>query len=349
MLPPPREARRLPNQPPLTSSPPHCLAPHTPNSSCTQRHLRQAVQERGAVWARWRQERRGRRCAERCVWASSQQTTHPPRPTRRVCPGQERAPHLTPHTHTRPPHTHLTHHPPTHPYAQSLPRPRTRRWRRRGRLCRGRSRIWRGRSGAHWRLCVVGLLARLAPRPTHPSLPPTPRRQTYLDLVDKGMITPAPDVTPPEVPVDLAAASKAGKARAHSSTPLASLAPSLLPLPPLHLLLPPFLLLTGLACLPACMPACLPACMPACMHACVLHGWRARGAQQHANPPPTHPPSLPPAHARTQVRAPTHVVSSICDDRGEEPTYCSVPMSELMESGATVGDAIRWVGVGGCG
>jgi ATP citrate (pro-S)-lyase len=41
-----------------------------------------------------------------------------------------------------------------------------------------------------------------------------------------------------------------------------------------------------------------------------------------------------------QVRAPTHVVSTICDDRGEEPTYAGVPMSALIESDANVGDAI---------
>ncbi len=32
-----------------------------------------------------------------------------------------------------------------------------------------------------------------------------------------------------------------------------------------------------------------------------------------------------------QVRAPTHIVSTICDDRGEEPTYHGVTMSELIE------------------
>ncbi len=46
------------------------------------------------------------------------------------------------------------------------------------------------------------------------------------------------------------------------------------------------------------------------------------------------------ASACWQVRAPTHIVSTICDDRGEEPTYCGVSMSELMEADANVGDAI---------
>ena len=37
---------------------------------------------------------------------------------------------------------------------------------------------------------------------------------------------------------------------------------------------------------------------------------------------------------------PTNIVSSICDDRGEEPTYNGVDMSSLMEGGSTVGDVI---------
>jgi hypothetical protein len=34
---------------------------------------------------------------------------------------------------------------------------------------------------------------------------------------------------------------------------------------------------------------------------------------------------------RAQVRVPTNIVSSICDDRGEEPTYNGVDMSTLIE------------------
>ena len=73
---------------------------------------------------------------------------------------------------------------------------------------------------------------------------------------------------------------------------------------------------------------------------------------------PPSPPLLPSLYRPSrphclQVRAPTHIVSSICDDRGEEPTYAGVTMSELMEADANVGDAIGWVAwpcVGvGCG
>ncbi len=57
-------------------------------------------------------------------------------------------------------------------------------------------------------------------------------------------------------------------------------------------------------------------------------------------PPPararTHTPNAPPA----QVRAPTHIICTISDDRGEEPTYGGVTMSELMEQDANVGEAI---------
>lgn len=41
-----------------------------------------------------------------------------------------------------------------------------------------------------------------------------------------------------------------------------------------------------------------------------------------------------------QVRVPTHIVSTICDDRGEEPTYAGVTMSTLMEGDFCVGDVI---------
>jgi len=57
------------------------------------------------------------------------------------------------------------------------------------------------------------------------------------------------------------------------------------------------------------------------------------------------------------VRAPTNVVSTICDDRGEEPTYYGVTMSELITSDYGIGDVLallwfkrklpKWVG--GCG
>jgi ATP citrate (pro-S)-lyase len=37
---------------------------------------------------------------------------------------------------------------------------------------------------------------------------------------------------------------------------------------------------------------------------------------------------------------PTNVVSTICDDRGEEPTYCGVTMSELIEGEYGIGDVV---------
>ena len=56
--------------------------------------------------------------------------------------------------------------------------------------------------------------------------------------------------------------------------------------------------------------------------------------------PPEVPMDLEAAKKQGKVRAPTHIISTICDDRGEEPTYAGVPMSELMETDATVADAI---------
>jgi ATP citrate (pro-S)-lyase len=40
------------------------------------------------------------------------------------------------------------------------------------------------------------------------------------------------------------------------------------------------------------------------------------------------------------VRVPTNIVSTICDDRGEEPTYNGIPMSELIEKDYGIGDVI---------
>ena len=37
---------------------------------------------------------------------------------------------------------------------------------------------------------------------------------------------------------------------------------------------------------------------------------------------------------------PTRIVSTICDDRGEEPKYAGVGMIELMESDSGIGDVI---------
>ena len=56
--------------------------------------------------------------------------------------------------------------------------------------------------------------------------------------------------------------------------------------------------------------------------------------------PPTVPIDLQTATKAGKVRAPTHIVSTICDDRGDEPTYAGVKMTELMEGGATLADAI---------
>lgn len=41
-----------------------------------------------------------------------------------------------------------------------------------------------------------------------------------------------------------------------------------------------------------------------------------------------------------KVRRPTGFVSTICDDRGEEPTYAGIPMSEVIEQDYSIGDVI---------
>ncbi|GAX72929.1 hypothetical protein CEUSTIGMA_g384.t1 [Chlamydomonas eustigma] len=57
-------------------------------------------------------------------------------------------------------------------------------------------------------------------------------------------------------------------------------------------------------------------------------------------PVPPIPMDLASAVAQGMVRVPTHLVSTICDDRGEEPTYNGVSMSELIEGDYGIGDVI---------
>jgi ATP citrate (pro-S)-lyase len=56
--------------------------------------------------------------------------------------------------------------------------------------------------------------------------------------------------------------------------------------------------------------------------------------------PPQIPEDLNSAIKSGKVRAPTHIISTISDDRGEEPCYAGVPMSSIVEKGYGVGDVI---------
>lgn len=56
--------------------------------------------------------------------------------------------------------------------------------------------------------------------------------------------------------------------------------------------------------------------------------------------PPPIPEDLNSAIKSGKVRAPTHIISTISDDRGEEPCYAGVPMSSIVEQGYGVGDVI---------
>ncbi|KAM3349076.1 hypothetical protein ACQJBY_022311 [Aegilops geniculata] len=56
--------------------------------------------------------------------------------------------------------------------------------------------------------------------------------------------------------------------------------------------------------------------------------------------PPPIPEDLKTAIKSGKVRAPTHIISTISDDRGEEPCYAGVPMSTIIERGYGVGDVI---------
>ncbi|KVH96442.1 ATP-citrate lyase/succinyl-CoA ligase [Cynara cardunculus var. scolymus] len=56
--------------------------------------------------------------------------------------------------------------------------------------------------------------------------------------------------------------------------------------------------------------------------------------------PPQIPEDLNTAIKSGKVRAPTHIISTISDDRGEEPCYAGVPMSSIVEKGMGIGDVI---------
>lgn len=55
---------------------------------------------------------------------------------------------------------------------------------------------------------------------------------------------------------------------------------------------------------------------------------------------PEIPMDLASAVKLKKVRKPTNVVSTICDDRGEEPTYAGVTMSELIEGDYGIADVV---------
>ncbi|KAF3535780.1 hypothetical protein F2Q69_00024784 [Brassica cretica] len=56
--------------------------------------------------------------------------------------------------------------------------------------------------------------------------------------------------------------------------------------------------------------------------------------------PPQIPKDLSSEIKSGKVRAHTHIISTIYDDRGEEPCYAGVPMSSIIEQGLGVGDVI---------
>jgi len=56
--------------------------------------------------------------------------------------------------------------------------------------------------------------------------------------------------------------------------------------------------------------------------------------------PPPIPRDFKAANAAGLVRRPTNFISTISDDRGEEPTYAGIPISEVIEQGYTLGDVI---------
>ncbi|MBD3210254.1 ATP citrate synthase [Candidatus Micrarchaeota archaeon] len=56
--------------------------------------------------------------------------------------------------------------------------------------------------------------------------------------------------------------------------------------------------------------------------------------------PPEVPTDFKAAVKQGKVRRPSGFLSTICDDRGEEPTYAGIPMSEVIEKDYSIGDVI---------
>mmetsp|Transcript_43755 Transcript_43755/g.71143 ORF Transcript_43755/g.71143 Transcript_43755/m.71143 type:complete len:650 (+) Transcript_43755:187-2136(+) len=67
-------------------------------------------------------------------------------------------------------------------------------------------------------------------------------------------------------------------------------------------------------------------------------------AGEHTPAPEVSPPEMPmdvkKAMKAGKVRASTNIVSTISDDRGDEPTYACIPMSEMIAQDYSVGDVI---------
>ena len=125
-------------------------------------------------------------------------------------------------------------------------------------------------------------------------------KKTYEKLVEEGTIKPQPDVPAPSIPMDLEAAKKAGKVR-HSPASQSSMKIALSP---------------GKEYLKQPI-------VP------MWHEFYHKQVQDHIV-----------KLSLLQVRVPTNIVSSICDDRGEEPTYNGVTMSTLITGDYNVGDVI---------
>jgi len=74
----------------------------------------------------------------------------------------------------------------------------------------------------------------------------------------------------------------------------------------------------------------------------VYEDLKAKGEIKEIEEPPV--PPIPEDYDKARkagkVRRPTHFICTISDDRGEEATYCGVPISEVVEKGYSIGDVI---------
>lgn len=83
-----------------------------------------------------------------------------------------------------------------------------------------------------------------------------------------------------------------------------------------------------------------PAVISACYGELVEKGVIVVNPCEEEIAPPDVPINYVSAVAEGRVRRATGIVSTICDDRGEEPMYAGTPISELIQQDSSIGDVI---------
>ncbi|PWA44853.1 ATP-citrate synthase beta chain protein 2 [Artemisia annua] len=148
-------------------------------------------------------------------------------------------------------------------------------------------------------------------------------KETFAKLADEGKISPVKEITPPQIPEDLNTAIKSGKGAKSGGEMESAQAKNQA-------------LMDAGAVVPTSYEA---------FEASIKETFAKLADEGKISPvkeitPPQIPEDLNTAIKSGKVRAPTHIISTISDDRGEEPCYAGVPMSSIVEKGMGVGDVI---------